>query len=127
MISILYYLIVCGNALQILRLTSSFHTPHISAFKPGGNLNRHHHACTNQLLGKFSSYPQSSSSNDEIDVTCIIADNKPSLDRNIPSPLDNIIDVNVQRQSVIYEVELSREHGIDIIQGNNYAIVGKVN
>lgn len=44
----------------------------------------------------------------------------------IPPPLNNIVDINIQRQTLIYEVELNREHGIDITQGTNNAVVGKV-
>lgn len=45
---------------------------------------------------------------------------------DIPSPYNNIVDVNIQRQSIIYEVELNRDHGIEFAQGNNVAIVGKI-
>eukprot|EP01035_Chromulina_nebulosa_P020959 gene20959-27163_t len=45
---------------------------------------------------------------------------------SIPSPFQSIVDVNLDRNNIVYEVELSRDHGLEIIQGNGYAIVGNV-
>ena len=41
--------------------------------------------------------------------------NGPS-DAILASPLNNIVDVNLERLSVVYEVQLGRDLGFDIIQ-----------
>merc|ERR1711991_740691 len=46
--------------------------------------------------------------------------------RKIPSPLHQVVDFNVDRRSVVYELELGRDMGIDIDQGNGYAFVSAV-
>ena len=50
----------------------------------------------------------------------------PSEDNRIPAPLNLLVDVNLEHRSVIYEVTLGRELGIDIVQTNNGAAVGLV-
>lgn len=44
----------------------------------------------------------------------------------IPSPLDNIVDVKIERNSVVYELTLSRDLGFEINQGYECPVVGKV-
>lgn len=44
----------------------------------------------------------------------------------IPSPLHQVVDFNVDRRTVVYELELGRDMGIDIDQGNGYAFVSAV-
>lgn len=44
----------------------------------------------------------------------------------IPSPLHQVVDFNVDRRSVVYELVLGRDMGIDIDQGNGYAYVSAV-
>ena len=48
------------------------------------------------------------------------------LNCSIPPPLHLIADVNVERRSVVYEVVLGRDLGIEIVQGNGAAVVGQV-
>ena len=45
---------------------------------------------------------------------------------DIPEALQNLVDVNVNTNSVVYEITLGRNMGIEIEQGDNCAIVGKV-
>lgn len=45
---------------------------------------------------------------------------------NIPSPLNNIVDVNIERNSVVYELTLSKDLGFEINQGFETPVVGKV-
>ena len=47
-------------------------------------------------------------------------------DLSIPAPLNQLVDVNLERRSVIYEVTLGRDIGIEIIQGTFGPIVGQV-
>ena len=47
-------------------------------------------------------------------------------DLSIPPPLNQLVDVNLERRSVVYEVMLGREIGIEIIQGASGPIVGQV-
>lgn len=47
-------------------------------------------------------------------------------DLSIPAPLNQLVDVNLERRSVVYEVTLGREIGIDIIQGTHGPVVGQV-
>jgi hypothetical protein len=47
-------------------------------------------------------------------------------DVSIPSPLHQVVDVNLDRRSIVYEVELGRDLGLDIGQGNGYAFVSNV-
>lgn len=44
----------------------------------------------------------------------------------IPPPLNMLVDINQERRTVVYEVVLGREMGIEIVQGNGAAIVGQV-
>ena len=44
----------------------------------------------------------------------------------IPSPLDRIIDVNLERNAVVYEGSFNRDLGFDIVQGPETPVVGKV-
>lgn len=44
----------------------------------------------------------------------------------IPSPLHQVVDFNVDRRSVVYELVLGRDMGIDIDQGDGYAFVSDV-
>lgn len=44
----------------------------------------------------------------------------------IPPPLHLIADVNIERRSIVYEVVLGRELGIEIVQGAGAAVVGQV-
>ena len=44
----------------------------------------------------------------------------------IPSPLHKLVDTNLDRNSVVYEIVLNREMGIDISQGDGFAYVSKV-
>lgn len=46
---------------------------------------------------------------------------------NIPPPLNNLVDINMERSSVVYEVNLNRDIGFEIVQGFDYAVVGQVN
>ena len=41
-------------------------------------------------------------------------------------PYNNIVDVNAERQTIIYEVILGRDLGMDIIQGNGFPVVGQI-
>jgi hypothetical protein len=51
----------------------------------------------------------------------------PSLENNnIPSPLNSIVDVNLERRAVVFELIIGRELGFEIIQGNDCAMVGQV-
>lgn len=47
---------------------------------------------------------------------------------DIKSPLNKLVDVNLERQSVVYEVTLGRDMGIDIVQDDKVkcAVVGEV-
>lgn len=45
---------------------------------------------------------------------------------NIPPPLNNLVDVNIEAAAVVYEVTLGRELGIEIVQGDGFAYVGHV-
>jgi hypothetical protein len=45
---------------------------------------------------------------------------------NIPPPLNMLVDVNLERRTVVYEVVLGRELGFEILQGNSAAVVGQV-
>ena len=45
---------------------------------------------------------------------------------NIPTPLDKLVDVHIEKRSVIYELELGREIGFDIVQLMDFAAVGEV-
>lgn len=47
-------------------------------------------------------------------------------DLSIPAPLNQLVDVNLERRSVVYEVTLGREIGIEIIQGALGPVVGQV-
>lgn len=44
----------------------------------------------------------------------------------IPPPLHLLADVNIERRSIVYEVVLGRELGIEIVQGAGAAVVGQV-
>ena len=46
---------------------------------------------------------------------------------DVPSPLHLIVDYNIERNSVVYEVSLGRDIGLDIVPGRNgLAVVGEV-
>ena len=46
---------------------------------------------------------------------------------DVPSPLHLIVDFNMERNSVVYEVSLGREIGFDIVEGRDgLAVVGQV-
>lgn len=47
-------------------------------------------------------------------------------DLSIPAPLNQLVDVNLERRSVVYEVILGRVIGIEIIQGPLGPVVGQV-
>ena len=47
-------------------------------------------------------------------------------DLSIPAPLNQLVDVNLDRRSVVYEVTLGRDIGIEIVQGASGPIVGQV-
>lgn len=47
-------------------------------------------------------------------------------DLSIPAPLNQLVDVNLERRSVVYEVTLGRVIGIEIIQGPLGPVVGQV-
>lgn len=47
-------------------------------------------------------------------------------DLSIPAPLNQLVDVNLERRSVVYEVTLGRVIGIEIIQGPVGPVVGQV-
>ena len=47
-------------------------------------------------------------------------------DLSVPAPLNQLVDVNLDRRSVVYEVTLGRDIGIEIIQGASGPIVGQV-
>ena len=47
-------------------------------------------------------------------------------DLSIPAPLNQLVDVNLERRSVVYEVTLGREIGIEILQGPGGPVVGQV-
>lgn len=47
-------------------------------------------------------------------------------DLSIPAPLNQLVDVNLERRSVIYEVTLGRDIGIEIVQGSFGPIIGQV-
>lgn len=116
-------LVLCGYLCQLFEISTSFNLP-IHLIKP------------NSANIRFS-YDYSSKKNDltclmthkygeEIDISSTKSDSEKPEKSSIPSPLNNIVDVNIHRQSIIYEVELSREHGIEIVEGNNFAAVGEV-
>ena len=71
-------------------------------------------------------------SDDDVIVTKGIAGapygNREYSDRGekIPSPLHKLVDTNLDRNSVVYEIVLNREMGIDISQGDGFAYVSKV-
>jgi pentatricopeptide repeat protein len=44
----------------------------------------------------------------------------------VPAPLDEIIDLDLSLRTAIYECTLGRELGIEILPGDNSAVVGKV-
>ena len=47
--------------------------------------------------------------------------------RQLPSPLNLIVDFNILRNSVVYEVSLGRDIGLEIVPGRNgLAVVGQV-
>lgn len=48
------------------------------------------------------------------------------IDERIPSPLKNIVDVNIKRKAVVYEIELSRDLGFEVAQGSDFAYVDKL-
>ena len=50
----------------------------------------------------------------------------PPIDPSIIPPFDQIIGYNIETRSVIFESSLGRQLGIDIVQGDNNAIVGDV-
>ena len=46
---------------------------------------------------------------------------------DVPSPLHLIVDFNIERNSVVYEVSLGREIGLEIVPDRNgLAVVGQV-
>jgi len=45
---------------------------------------------------------------------------------DIPPPLNLLVDVNLERRTVIYEAVLGRDVGFEVVQGNGAAVVGKV-
>ena len=47
-------------------------------------------------------------------------------DPRIPPPLTSLVDVNIDRRAVVYEVTLGRELGMDIVQGSHGVVVGAV-
>lgn len=47
-------------------------------------------------------------------------------DLSIPAPLNQLVDVNLERRSVVYEVTLGRVIGIEIVQGPVGPVVGQV-
>ena len=47
-------------------------------------------------------------------------------DLSVPAPLNQLVDVNLDRRSVVYEVTLGRDIGIEIVQGASGPIVGQV-
>jgi hypothetical protein len=52
--------------------------------------------------------------------------NGEDLNLSIPPPLNQLVDVNLERRSVVYEVTLGREIGIEIVQGPFGPAVGSV-
>jgi hypothetical protein len=75
---------------------------------------------------KFFGIKDSTSDNNKIDAD----DHTNGLwksGNDVPSPLHLIVDYNMERNSVVYEVSLGREIGLDIIPGRNgLAIVKEV-
>ena len=47
-------------------------------------------------------------------------------DPRIPPPLTSLVDVNIDRRAVVYEVTLGRDLGLDIVQGSQGVVVGSV-
>jgi len=45
---------------------------------------------------------------------------------DIPPPLNLLVDVNLERRTVIYEAVLGRDVGFEVVQGSGAALVGKV-
>ena len=52
--------------------------------------------------------------------------NTNQVDKIVPTPLDSVINVNLDRRGVIFEVTLGREMGFDIVEGEVSAEVGRV-
>lgn len=44
----------------------------------------------------------------------------------VPSPLDKLVDVNIEKRCLVYELMLGRELGFDIEPGEEHPVVGKV-
>lgn len=56
-----------------------------------------------------------------------VAPTKPiSSKKIIPSPYNDIVDVNPQRRALVFEVVLPKDLGFEILQGPGFPIVGKV-
>jgi len=49
-----------------------------------------------------------------------------TVDDILPGPYNNLIDVNLNKQTIIYEVTLGRELGIDFAQANGYVYISNV-
>lgn len=45
---------------------------------------------------------------------------------NFPAPFNALVDVNLETRAVVYEVQLSKELGFDILQGYESPVVGEV-
>jgi len=51
----------------------------------------------------------------------------PAVKPETPPPLNAIVDINLERNSVVYECTLGRDLGFEVVQGTEeYAIVGHV-
>ena len=51
----------------------------------------------------------------------------PAVKPETPPPLNAIVDVNLERNSVVYECTLGRDLGFEVVQGTEeYAVVGHV-
>ena len=116
-------LFVVLGVLALLQESTALHGLRVRAFKPVRRSNCHLAMTNRKRLGIHG--------DDEVVVTKDIANGHDGSSEHheteeIPSPLHKLVDTNLDRNSIVYEVVLNRDIGIDIDQGDGYAFVSKV-
>ena len=108
--------IICTIVLLACRKVICFQR---ALFTPNRCYNQKIHSSNGLLLYSTTENTYSSDADDHLNGLWKLVD--------VPSPLHLIVDFNIERNSVVYEVSLAREIGLDIIPDRNgLAVVGQV-
>ena len=109
---LLFYILLPINVFSFLPLNK-----HLSSLKMSSIESNNNKEATNDHLNSlYKGMSQLTSSTSTL-----------NNNRQLPSPLNLIVDFNILRNSVVYEVSLGRDIGLEIVPGRNgLAVVGQV-